>query len=90
MPQIDSKTKALQNSIFQSKVARARQQPIDEKIFEGPRLFDQVCQRMRDGIRQERPQFTDDEVEDELRRRLAITKRIDERGFYEDAGYIDE
>lgn len=89
MGHVDPEIKALQDSIFLTKVARARRTPIDEKIFDGPRLFDQVCQRMRDGIQRECPEFTAEQVEDELRRRLAIKRQLDERGFYQDAGYID-
>ena len=84
MSEIDPETRSLQDAIFLSKVARARRTPIGDKILEGPRLFDLTCQRMRDGIRHEFPDF------DELRRRLRIKRKIDERGFYQDAGIIDE
>jgi len=90
MSQVDPEIKALQDSIFLSKVARARGTPIDEKIFDGPRLFDQACHRMRDGIRHDHPDYTEGQVEAELRRRLRIKRMLDERGFFEDAGYIDE
>ena len=90
MGQVDPEIKALQDSIFLSKVAKARRTPIDEKIFDGPRLFDQCCGRMRDGIRWEHPDFDEQQVERELRRRLKIKRLLDERGIYVDAGYIDE
>lgn len=90
MGEIDPETKSLQDAIFLSKVARARRTPIGEKIMEGPRLFDLACQRMRDGIRHEFPDFGDHQVEQELRRRLRIKRKIDEQGFYKDAGTIDE
>ena len=86
----DHDVTSLQASIFLSKIARARQTPVDQKMMLGPRLFDEVCQRIRDGIRHENGDFTDEQVERELRRRLAIQRRLDERGFYEDAGWIDE
>ena len=35
-------------------------------------------------------EFTDEQVETELRRRLAIRRRIDEAGIYQDAGVLDE
>ena len=90
MSQVDPEIKALQDSIFLSKVARARRTPIDEKIFDGPRLFDQSCARMCDGIRHDHPDFTEQQVQRELRRRLKIKRLLDERGLYVDAGYIDE
>jgi len=90
MGNIDPEIKSLQDAIFLSKVARARRMPIGEKIMEGPRLFDLTCQRMRDGIRHEFPESDDIQVEQELRRRLRIKRKIDEQGFYQDAGTIDE
>ncbi len=90
MSEIDPETRSLQDAIFLSKVARARRTPIGDKILEGPRLFDLTCQRMRDGIRHEFPDFDDHQIEQELRRRLRIKRKIDERGFYQDAGIIDE
>lgn len=89
MSEIDPETKSLQDAIFLSKVAM-RRTPIGEKIMEGPRLFDLTCQRMRDGIQHEFPDFDEHQVEKELRRRLRIKRRIDEQGFYQDAGTIDE
>ena len=90
MSEIDPEIKSLQDAIFLSKVARARRTPIGEKIMEGPRLFDLTCQRMRDGIQHEFPDFDEQQVEQELRQRLRIKRRIDEQGFYQDAGTIDE
>jgi hypothetical protein len=87
---MDSDLKALQDSVFLAKVARARRTPMDEKILDGPRLFDQSCEIMRGGIRSENPDFTPEQVEQELRRRLAIARKIDEAGFYRDAGPVDE
>lgn len=90
MHDIDPEIKALQDSIFLSKVARARITPIGEKIMDGPRLFDMACQRIRDGIRHEFPNYDVKQVEAELRRRLKIKRIIDERGFYKEAGTIDD
>lgn len=90
MTQSQTAISALQQDIFHSKVLRARAQSIDEKLFEGPRLHDLVCQRMRDGIRSESPEFSEEDVERELRRRLAIRRRLDERGLYRDAGVIGD
>ena len=90
MRQVDPEIKALQDAIFLSKVARARRTPIDEKLFDGPRLFDQSCGLIRGGIRHEHPDFSDEQVDAELRRVLAIKRQLDERGLYEHVGYIDE
>jgi len=73
--------RALQDSVFLTKVARARQTPMAEKILDGPRLFDQSS---------ENPDFTSEQVEQELRRRLAMARRIDDAGLYRDARVVDE
>ncbi len=90
MTQIGASARALQDSVFLTKVARARRTPMAEKISDGPRLFDQSCEIMRGGIRSENPEFTPEQVEQELRRRLAIARKTDEAGLYRDAGVVDE
>ena len=87
---MDTRVKALQDAVFLTKVARARRTPMEEKILDGPRLFDQNCEIMRGAIRSENPAFTPEQVERELRRRLAIARRIDEADLYRDAGIVDE
>ena len=87
---VDPETKALQDSIFLTKVARARKQSPGEKMMEGPRLFDLACQRMRDGIRHQFPHYDEQQVDAELGRRLKVKREIDEQGFYETLGNIDE
>ena len=82
--------KSIQESVLRTKVVRARRTPMDEKILDGPRLFDQACEVMRGGIRSENPDFTKEQVEHELHRRLAIAKRIDDGDFYRNAGVVDE
>lgn len=88
--QVDAETKALMDAIFVEKIRRARETPMDQKILDGPRLFDANCQIMRSGIRAQFPDFSDEQVEQELRRRLAIARRIDEAGIYTDVGVWDE
>lgn len=90
MSTIDSETQRLMDEIYISKVLRAQRRSISEKILDGPRLFDECCQVMRGGIRSQFPEFTDEEVEKELRRRLKIRRQIDEAGIYRNVGAIDE
>jgi len=73
---------SLMEIIFIDKIRRARRMTPGEKMLEGPRLFDQNCQLMRGAIRSQFPEFDDAQVEQELRRRLAIARRIDEAGIY--------
>ena len=86
----DPETKALQDAIFASKVRRARQMPMSEKLAAGPLLFDQSMQMMRGAIQSEHPEYSVADVEREMRRRLKIAKLIDDAGIYQPAGMIDE
>ena len=87
---IDVETKQLMDEIYISKVLRARQRTPGEKMLDGPRLFAAGCLMMRNGIRWQFPEFTEEQVEAELVRRLAVRRRIDEAGIYQDAGVLDE
>lgn len=90
MSQVDPEIKALQDSIFLSKVAKARRTPINERLADGPILFDQCCQVMRAGIRGQFPDYSAKQVDEEFRRRLAIGKRLSDGNIYVDAGMMDE
>ena len=90
MPQVEAETKALQDSIFLSKVARARRTPISEKLATGAHLFDEGMQQMRAAIRSDAPSLSDEQVEREVTRRLRIRRLLDEGNLYRDAGMIDE
>ena len=88
--QDSSSWKELMDAIFIDKVRRARQTPMDQKMLDGPRLFDLNCQIMRSGIRTQFPEFDDEQVEQEFERRLAIARRIDDAGIYRNVGTGDE
>ena len=90
MSQVDNETKQLMDSIFIGKIMRGRRTPMDEKILDGPRLFDMNCLLARNGIRSQYPEFTDEQVENELRRRLSIARRIDDSGIYRNIEDTDE
>lgn len=82
--------KPLIDSIFISKALRARRTPMDEKMLDGPQLFEENCSLARSGIRAQFPDFTDEQVEKELDRRLAITRRIADTGIYRNVEETDE
>jgi len=52
----------LADALYREEVQRARAMPADEKILEGPRLFDRACKLMADGIRHRHPGLTDQAV----------------------------
>ncbi len=88
--QVDPGIKALQDEIFVSKVKRARRMSIDERMMEGLHLFDRCMSLMRDGISASHPEFTPEQVEQEVRRRLAIARRLDDAGLYHPAGVVGD
>jgi hypothetical protein len=90
MARVDDETQQLMDEIFISKILRARERSMSEKMLAGPKLFEEACERMRGGIRSQNPGFRPEQVEAELDRRVKIKRAIDEYGIYQDAGIIDE
>jgi hypothetical protein len=82
MSQLDSETKRLIAAIDRDKVQQARQSPADVKVLDGPRLFDMNCIMARAGIRSQYPSYSEEQVELELARRLAIARRFAEGQIY--------
>ncbi|MDP6111156.1 MAG: hypothetical protein QGG53_04745 [Planctomycetota bacterium] len=69
--------KELIQHIDKERVERARQMTPAEKLLAGPRLFEEVCERMRAGIRYQFPEADEAEVEKILKERLATAKRLE-------------
>ena len=90
MSTVDDDTKRLIDSIFIEKLLRGRRTPMDDKILDGARLFDMTCGIARGSIRSQFPNFTDDQVDQELDRRLAITRRIADGNIYRNVEEPDE
>lgn len=53
---------ALADLLYREEVARARAMRSDEKLLEGPRLFDRACRLMADGVRHRHPDLDDQAV----------------------------
>jgi hypothetical protein len=71
-------TQELVDSIYRGRVLKARQIPLAEKLLLGPQLFAEVCGRMADGIRNEYPDADEQRVQEILRERLALLRRLRE------------
>lgn len=69
----------LADQLYREKVRRARAMPPEEKLLAGPRLFERSCRIMADGIRDEYPSATEEEVQEILRKRLALARRLEGR-----------
>ncbi len=71
--------KELADDIYRERVIRARATPPEEKLVDGPRIFERVCRIMADGIRHQLPEADAARVHDILRQRLQIARRLEGR-----------
>jgi hypothetical protein len=71
-------TKELIDALFRERVLRARRTPPEEKLLDGPRLFDIACRIMADGIRDEHPEADEQRVQVLLAQRLELLRRLEE------------
>jgi len=67
------------HALEHDRVERARAMSPEDKLMAGPRLFEQACRVMADGIRDEHPEATEAEVQELLRARLALLRRAEGR-----------
>ncbi len=82
MKTIDSTVKAVQDEIFLSKLEQARQLSVGQKLLAGPELFDMGLTMMRSGICMRYPEYNEQQVNNEIFRRLEIARRIDDGDRY--------
>jgi hypothetical protein len=68
--------------IYREKVLRARRAPHSEKMGWGAVIFEEVCGRMRSGIRAQFPNASEDEVKKILRQRLDRLSQLEDRGLF--------
>ncbi|MCK4341053.1 MAG: hypothetical protein KAY37_04940 [Phycisphaerae bacterium] len=71
-------TPVLIDALYREEVAHARAMSIEEKLRAGGELFDEVCERMRAGIRSQFPDADGENVEQILRRRLDIIRHLEQ------------
>jgi hypothetical protein len=60
-----------------AKVRQARMMSAEERIVAGMRLFSGVCERMKEGLRDEQPAAGEEEVHSLLLLRLAKLRRLE-------------
>ena len=87
---VDPEIKKLQDSIQRSKVERAREQSVSEKLADGVRLFDQVRERIKAGIRARQPELDDEAVHLEFLATLAQQRTREEKNVYTIVGYCED
>jgi hypothetical protein len=70
-------TQELIDEIYRERVLRARRTPIEHKILAGGELFERVCAGMADGLRDENPGADEAKIQELLRRRLELLRRLE-------------
>ncbi len=63
--------------LYREEVLRARERSIDDKFFAGTRLFELACLFARAGIRKDCPDSDDQQVQEMLKDRLALARRLE-------------
>jgi hypothetical protein len=67
----------LADALYRERVLRARRTPPEERILDGPRLFDYACSITLAGLRTERPQASEAELRAALRQRLELAQKLE-------------
>ncbi len=74
--------KRLADDIYRERIIRARRISSAEKLMEGARLFDAVCERMKAGIRAQAPDADEDEVQQLLLQHIRRLRKVEEHAVY--------
>ena len=75
-------THDLIDSIDRDRIARARRESLEQKLWDGPKLFEGVAERMKMGIRLQFPNASDIEVLDILWQRLRRLRQVQDHGIF--------
>jgi hypothetical protein len=70
-------TQELIDALYREEIAAARAMAPGDRLIAGPRLFDQVCRRMADGIRDEMPDADESRVQEVLLHRLRVARMLE-------------
>jgi recombinational DNA repair ATPase RecF len=87
---VDPEIKKLQDSIQRSKTQRAKAASMDEKILDGVRLFDQVRERIKAGIRVAHPEWAEDAIHQEFLAILKKQRTREEKNIYSVVGQLND
>lgn len=70
-------TRQLSDELYLDKIRAAREMPPEQKLLAGPRLFERSCRIMLDGLRNENPEVDEARLQEMLRERLALARRLE-------------
>jgi hypothetical protein len=68
---------ATADAIWLTKVRQARAMSEEERVLAGPRLFAGVCERMKEGLRDQNPEANEPEIHRLLLRNLKRLRKIE-------------
>lgn len=68
----------LSEALFREEVERARAMSPEDKLLEGPRLFDRACRIMADGIRHREPHLDEAGVQARVAELLELQRRSED------------
>jgi Rv0078B-related antitoxin len=71
-------TDELVDAIYRDKVLRSRKLTIGRRVEIGAELSDLGRQMMREAVRRDFPAASQEEIEAELRRRIALSRKLDD------------
>ena len=72
-------SKAYMDGLYRETVLAARRMSMAERLELSGALFDDLCERMRDGIRFQFPDAGSEQVEHVLGERLRLARRLEDR-----------
>ncbi|MES2995727.1 MAG: hypothetical protein V4733_02855 [Verrucomicrobiota bacterium] len=67
------------DAIWLAKVRQARAMTEEERVLAGPRLFAGVCERMKEGLRDDNPGADESEIHCLLLKRLKLLEKLETR-----------
>ncbi len=79
---VDPQIRQQQREVFASKIERAREMTIEQKILLTLELSEEAMEWTRQTIQAENPGWGPEEVAEEMRRRRAIQRRIEDQGLF--------
>lgn len=71
-------TRELIDELYREEVRDARAMSPEEKMLAGPRLFEFACRIMADGIRDQNPGISEEEVDRLVDERLSLGRRLED------------
>ena len=82
---MENEIQQLADDIYRRKVKRARQLTVGERIDTAIELFEGAVGLMKDGIRAQFPEFTEEQVEITVKKRLNRIRQLEEHKIYQPA-----